>query len=201
MFIDINSAFDNVLPNILITDLLKLGLPSSYAKFIYALLTERKIQFVINGELSQPYHSHKGVPQGSVLSPILFNLYLREIGKSLDEGTEILQFADDIVLISRNENLNASIESLQTSVNKINKYLLRRNLEISPTKSSLIIFSRKKTLPPIQNIQINNTPIPINTSYKFLVLLDQKLSGHPHIDAVSNKCKKLLSLLKFLSGT
>jgi len=78
VFLDIAGAFDNVIPNILIQDILKqelrnVGFPACFCKFIESLLAERLIYAVKNGDLSDPLITHKSTPQGSILSPLLFN--------------------------------------------------------------------------------------------------------------------------------
>lgn len=75
-------------------------------------------------------------------------------------------------------------------------------MEIAPKKSNLVIFSRKRILQPFPDISINNSTIPYSTSVKFLgVQLDQKLLGHAYFNSLLSKCRKLLTLLKFLCGT
>jgi len=100
VFLDMVGAFDNVILSILVQDLRAMGFPARISKFVENLLSERLIQFVRNGELSEPRIVHKGTPQGSILSPLLFNIYLREISSRLHPDTSILQYADDIILFS-----------------------------------------------------------------------------------------------------
>lgn len=79
VFVDIKFAFDNVLPHILMNDLLELQFSPKTVKFIENLISSRQVQFVIHGALTAPRTSRKGTPQGSVLSPTLFNMYLRKL--------------------------------------------------------------------------------------------------------------------------
>jgi len=79
IFLDIAGAFDNVIPSILFEDLREIGLPAKTCKFVVNLLSERQIFSIDNGTLQPPLISHKGTPQGSILSPILFSIYLRKI--------------------------------------------------------------------------------------------------------------------------
>jgi len=60
IFLDIKGAFDNVIPNILIQDLQKIGIPARIRKFIQNLVSERLLHFVVNGSLTGPFLSHKG---------------------------------------------------------------------------------------------------------------------------------------------
>jgi len=102
--------------------------------------------------LSDPFISRKSTPQGSILSPLLFNLYLKKMGDVLTPNTKILQYADDIVLFSMLENFSIALDSVQLSLNQIDLpgSIWNLSLEISPTKTQMIIFSKKASqiLPP-----------------------------------------------------
>lgn len=95
IFIDIKSAFDSVL----LKELQLLNLPSPVLQFINNLISIREVQFVLNGQLTNTRVSRKGTPQGAVLSPTLFNIYLGGIRSAIPAQISVLQFADDIVTI------------------------------------------------------------------------------------------------------
>lgn len=144
VFLDIVGAFDNVIPNILLSDLIKLGLPPKICLFVYNLIKYRKLQFVIHVEISEPYFSYKGVPQGSILSPLLFNIYVAKCKNHIDKKCEIIQFADDTAIFIKSSNLIQSLQLLESSANNLTLFLQSRGLDISPTKSALIVFSRSR---------------------------------------------------------
>jgi len=146
VFLDIEGAFDNVSPSILVQDLREIGLPAQICKFIENLLSERHIYYTQNGELLGPLTTHKGTPQGSILSPI-FNIYLRNIGLLLHPDTHILQYADDIVLFASNSAVNIARNSLITSLASISTFLRQRGLILSPHKSKSIHFSNRRKSP------------------------------------------------------
>jgi len=110
IFLDIKETFDNVIPNILIQELKKIGIPAR-RRFIQNLISERQLHFVIDGNLSGPFYSHKGTPQGSILSPILFDIYLKDINH-LHPNSKILLYADDIVVYSTNKNIYKAHKSV-----------------------------------------------------------------------------------------
>jgi len=133
-FLDIAGAFDNVIPSILVADLRECGFPARLCKFIENLLSERRIFSTINGVIQDPLTTHKGTPQGSILSPILFNLYLRKIASVLHSDTRILQYADDVVLFSNLQNVSDSRESLIESLESLHSFLRTRGLDLAPHK-------------------------------------------------------------------
>jgi len=74
-FLDIKGAFDNVIPYILIQELESIGIPAQIRMFIYNLISDRSLHFVVEGEKYGPFYSYKGTPQGSTLRPLLFDIY------------------------------------------------------------------------------------------------------------------------------
>lgn len=161
VFINIKAAFDNVIPYILIDDLKELKLPPRILKFIENLILSRTVQFVIQGRLSEPLLSRKGTPQGSVLSPILFNLYLRNISSVLHQllHTKILQFSDDIVIYSMSSSVDKARNSVERSLSNIDTFLHSKGLDISPQKTQMMVFSRRKVCSTAGHIILNNTTI------------------------------------------
>ncbi|KMQ89791.1 rna-directed dna polymerase from mobile element jockey [Lasius niger] len=124
LFLDICGAFDNVISNILIEDLIKIGLPPKICWFVYQLTYFRDAQLVINGTLSLSLVSNREVPQGSILSPLLFNIYAKEFKRQLSKNCQIIQFADDITLFMRSDDLKASLKTIENSANNLAKFLL-----------------------------------------------------------------------------
>lgn len=179
-----------------------LGIPPKICWFIYKLISLRKTQFLFNGECSELFLSRKGVPQGSILSPILFNLYVAKLKNFIKKKCEILQFADDIVIYSRSEDLKKSLNIIESSANLLSLHLLSKDLEISPQKSSLVIFTRKSTKYTFPtSINLNGIAINPSLTHRFLgIIPDSKLNGRTHLEYLHTKCSKLCNILKSLRG-
>lgn len=202
LFLDLTSAFDDVIPNILFEDLIQMGLPINLCKFIYNLIHLRTIQFSINGEISKDYYTSKGVPQGSILSPTLFNIYVAKLKSHIGEDCEIIQFADDIAIFSSSVNIGKALSNLEISANKAFKFLSLKGLSVSPSKSSLILFTRKRINPLAYTITLNNSTIHSSSSCRFLgIILDYKLSGKEHVSYIHKRCSNLLNAISSLRGT
>lgn len=90
VFLDITGAFDNIFPDVLVSELESIGIPVRIRKFYENLTSQRTLHFVNNGTiLDTPLIAYKGTPQGSVSSPILFNIYLRNIPACQDQNIYI----------------------------------------------------------------------------------------------------------------
>ncbi|XP_018305536.1 uncharacterized protein [Mycetomoellerius zeteki] len=204
LFIDIKSAFDNVLPHILIQDLQKLEFPPLTLSFINNLISYHTIQFINQDSISESRASFKGTPQlGSVLSPTLFNLYLRMINDTLHPDTELLQFADDIVIFSSLKDTALAVHSVERSLYGLEDFLRNRGLEISLPKTQLMIFSNKRSPDPMSwSILFQGHLISPSSTVRFLgVLLDSKLTGKAHMFYVINKGKRILQIISAFRGT
>jgi len=202
VFLDIEEAFDNVIPSILVQDLREIGLPAQTCKFIENLLSERHIYYTQNGELLGPLITHKGTPQGSILSPILFNIYLRNIRRILYLDTHILQYADDIVLFASNSDVNIARNSLTTSLASISTFLRQRGLILSPLKSKSILFSNRRKPPVLSEpITVDGAQILLADEARFLrMVLDRGLSGKAHLKALISKGFKVANIITSLAG-
>lgn len=142
----------------------------------------------------------KGLPQGSVLSPILYNIYTSSIEYSLNNDCYILQYADDLALYVTNDSIPDAATSLNTSLISMNNFLVEHGLDLSPPKSAIMIFSRKRQIPEI-NIKLNDQTVPIRNKVKFLgVYLDPKLTGIYHAEYLARRCERAIPILKALAG-
>lgn len=122
---------------------MELGLPPHLCE-IFNLTYYRKLKILHQGNLIDERYTFKGVPQGSILSPILFNIYLRKLRKVLCDDCEIIQFADDIAIFSSSPKPEIALSIIEKVANKTYRFLNSKGLTVSPDKSALI--SLKKSL-------------------------------------------------------
>ncbi|XP_025266733.1 uncharacterized protein LOC105255877 [Camponotus floridanus] len=177
-------------------------MPPVLCHFIYSLTHSRNLQFVYNGEVSDTRYTYKGVPQGSILSPILFNIYVSKLHKHIGKECELIQFADDIVIFVSSRHIDKTLVALESSANQASKYLSSRGLNVSPAKTSLIVFIKKRVNPCSFSINLCNTVIQSSDTHKFLgVILDYRLLGNQHIQMLTTRCSKLLNIINMLRGT
>jgi len=201
-FLDIKGAFDNVIPNILIQDLKDIGIPACTRKFILNLTCERQLHFVMDGRKIGPFLSHKGTPQGSTLSPLLFAIYLKDIIKHLHHESKILLYADDIVVFSTAANIHLAHRSVQNTLDQVSAFLRYRGLDLSPDKSQWMIFTRNRILFALLSLTVFNRPISRVNKARFLgIILDPSLSGKEHLQYLLQKGSVIIDIITSLSGT
>ncbi|XP_066596610.1 uncharacterized protein [Prorops nasuta] len=201
-FLDINSAFDNVIPSILFDKLAEIGCPSNLVKFVNFLINDRKVYFFNSFYVKEEeYRSFKGLPQGGVLSPLLYIIYVKDIMKNIDPNVFNLQFADDIAIYSPVSFSSSTKRKLQSSIRTVQQNLLEFGLKLAPHKSILVHFNNKNIPPGISSITIGSDIIKSSPSVKFLgIIFDYKLSFKDHIDYIISIFYKRLNIIKFISS-
>ena len=123
----------------------ELGIPINFSNKIIRLYQNRKIFLKVNNEILGPRLTSLGLPQGSILSPLLYIIYTADIENSIKNG-KILQFADDICIYvtTSNSNLQEGITALSNTFGNLNTYINQLRLTISHTKSKVCTLTRKR---------------------------------------------------------
>ncbi|GFX36610.1 probable RNA-directed DNA polymerase from transposon X-element [Trichonephila clavipes] len=197
VFLDIQKAFDRVWINGLTFKLITFKIPHPLIHLIHSYLTNRSFRIRINETLSNEHSVSAGCPQGSLLGPLLFNLYINDIPDySL---TKINLYADDTAI-------HATYKKLETISFALNKHLLllqnfydKWKISINVEKSTAIIFTKKQSLPP--PIIMYNTQIPWSQEAKYLgIIFDTHLTWKQHIYYVRDKFRKIMFKLYPLIG-
>lgn len=198
VFLDISSAYDNVLLPVLRIKLQQLGIPERIVRFICNMLMDRKILVKIQGSCLSPRIVYKGLPQGSVLSPLLYSIYTSDLERSLT--CTCLQYADDLALYVNSVSRDVARNELNSSLNILGEWLKNHGMSLSPSKSYSIVFSKKRFIPSI-SLSISGEFIEQVNNVKFLGLkLDSRMTGVPHFSYIADKCEKNINILRSLSG-
>lgn len=200
VFLDVKSAYDNVLIDILCRDLVTWGLPLKVAILLSRLLTERRLKFYYNKMLREVRTGYRGLPQGSVLSPLCYNLYVRELELVIPESCFVLQYADDIAIGIVHADPEVIQTTLSTVCTEIQTFLENRGLALSIPKSAFMLFTRKHNPPNIQ-IECDRTVVQRVVSFKYLgVVFDVKCLWAAHIRHVITSCSKRSNFLRAVCG-
>ncbi|UYV81433.1 hypothetical protein LAZ67_20001180, partial [Cordylochernes scorpioides] len=166
-FLDLTQAFDKVWKNKLITKLYKhFKIDGKAITWINDFLKNRYIRVKYNGTLSKTFKLYQGLPQGSVLSPTLFTLFIAGIEEKISHKTNIGLFADDIILWSSNTNWKKAERDLNKTLFHLEKFANKHKLEFNPQKSETCLFTTDKKLYKIrpkiilkeQQLQYNKHP-------------------------------------------
>ena len=197
IFLDLAKAFDSVSHNILLRKLARYGIRGNIFRFFQSYLSGRS-QFVrINDVNSSLMNIEFGVPQGSILGPLLFLIFIND----LPEATNffIRLFADDTFLCSQNDDIFALESEVNIELNKVFIWLASNKLTLNISKSKYMLFSNKTKIDRNLNIKINENRLENCVSYKYLgVIFDCNLNWKSHIDRVREKVNKACGALSKL---
>ena len=196
IFLDFKKAFDTLDHNILKAKLTKYGVRGSAFEWICSYLKNRK-QFVSYND-SQSIHLPItcGVPQGSILGPLLFLIYVNDISH-VSKLTLPILFADDTNLFFRGKNLDKIIVMMNTELKNIYKWVLSNKLSLNIDKTNFMVFKTKnKRVLANNDVKINNTKLTRVISTKFLgIILDENLTWFNHITYLKTKISKGLGII------
>lgn len=196
LLIDLSKAFDSINHGQLLQELQHIGCTQQSIQWFSSFFSGRQ-QRVKAGESTAGWHSvNKGVPQGSPLSPLLFNIMVRDLPVCCNADT--FQFADDLSNSAADVCLDSLTVKLQDIYNNVKAFCDKRNLSINLEKTQLIVLkSPRKHLPSNFHITLDNVVISPSSTVKLLgVTLDQHLTMAAHIDMVIKKCHGLLGMLR-----
>lgn len=200
IFLDLRKAFDCLNWDILLQKIWNVGIRGNAYKWMENYLTDRhqyveikttaeNSQIVAKSTLKQMTN---GVPQGSVLGPLLFLIYINSLPHKLPEFTKCIMFADDTTLLVSGKNKEDLVPRVQESIKITDEELIKINLTINHTKSVKLNFTTKNTLGNIDNESTTETIETLNST-KFLgITIDNHLTWKNHIENLTKKLSTAL---------
>lgn len=202
IFFDFNKAFDSIWRHKIMDTLHKWNFRGRLVVFVLNFLTSRKFNVKLGPTLSTTRDFINGVPQGSVLSPILFNVAINDVVDNVSFPIKPALFADDLTISLPCSDIGLGEEVLQEAINKLYQWSLSNGLQFSTTKTAAVHFCRRNHCQHKINVHINGTPVPTFDKIRYLgVVFDDKLTWKPHIDSLKRSCTCRLNLLKKLAHT
>ena len=178
-YIDFKSAFDCISHPKLLLKLTSYGIKGNLYFWIAAFLSNRNQKVEINSTFSTLCHASSGVPQGSVLGPLLFNLFMNDVTDQLDVSTTTKLFADDIKLYSNFSNVSPS--NLQSQLNLIEIWASIWQLRISYSKCNVLIIGSASS----ETFSLNSNKLTQADNVMDLdVNIDNKLKFADHINSI-----------------
>lgn len=202
IFIDIEKAFDRVWHNGLLFKLNHLGISNYLGNWIRDYLDQRTFQVRVGSSLSSPKFIRAGVPQGSVLGPVLFNLFFNDITDSIAPAVSIGLFADDLSAWTSNRNVKQINKNLQAQLDRTEQWMNTWRTKLSSSKTIWTLFSNDNRCTNNQmHLTYGNAPIAMDRNPKFLgVTLDPGLRFHTYVKLVRDRTLSRLNMLKRIRG-
>nr|CAH7735698.1 unnamed protein product [Callosobruchus chinensis] len=196
IFLDIKGAFDSVQLDILRKKLKQMAIPSAIADTIVDLFFERSIFLRDHtNALLGPRTAFIGIPQGAVLSPLLFNIYTADV-HNIIQHVSVIQYADDFCLYNQSKKHETCLSFLDPAVRDFTSWSEENGFTIAPSKSSYCVFTRHNTR-EIDEINIGNLTLPFRKQVPYLgIILDKKLTWKPYVEKIKARCQKGLNFLK-----
>ena len=191
IYFDFAKAFDSVPHVRLLTKLESYGLTGNLLGWLKSFLSGRKQKVVVNGQSSSWCDVRSGVPQGSVLGPLLFNVYINDITTQI--SSPILQFADDLKMFHI-INDATDYHQLQQDINNLVAWANKWQLNFNVSKCHLLHFGKPHNY---GSYSINGIQISPNDSIKDLgIIVDNQLKFHEHADSVVTKANRTLAIIR-----
>ena len=201
VFLDISKAFDKVWHEGLLFKLKQNGVAGKLLDLFEDYLKNRKQRVVLNGSAAEYESIQSGVPQGSVLGPLLFLIYINDLEENIK--SQIRFFADDTMLFSVVQNPTSTANELNQDLETIRKWAHQWKLEFNPDptkQASELLFSTKRNTPDHPPLHFNGSVITKVGEQKHLgVTLDKKLTFQSHIAEKISKTKKTIGIIKHVS--
>lgn len=200
--LDIEKAYEMISKSRLLIILQKMKITGNMLAFINNFLIKRYIKVRCNDCTSSKLELENGLPQGSVISVILFLIAINEVSTVIKPPIKLFLFADDITLLCTGKNLKLTIQLMQRALNQLTSWAKDSGFIISKNKSEFIIFSRnQKILQSTVHLMIDNQQLKRTNICKILgIYFDEKHSWKYHINTLKANCYARLNILKTLSS-
>ncbi len=197
LFLDLSKAFDTVDHGIIKIKLKALGVKESSIQWFVSYLTGRTQYTQVDGVLSEPAPTNSGVPQGSILGPLLFVCYINDLPKFCGNLLPFI-YADDTALLIRNEDITFITEELQNGLNIVTTWFQANKLGLNLSKTKSILFTSRRS--PFRNfsldIRSNDKQIESTDTFKYLgVTLDKHLTFETHAENIVKKVNQRTRIL------
>ena len=193
VYIDFAKAFDTVPHNLIVDKLNHLGLPSWFTEWLYSYLSERKAFVKMYSTRSKTFEIPSGVPQGSVLGPLIFIIYVNDLYELLSSSK--LSFADDLKFF-RVINSSADCDAVQEDIDQLLVWCSDNGMRVNSKKCKVISYTRRNdTIHHHYNIGLD-TLERVSSICDLGVTMDSRLRFNEHISSVSAKAFTVLGFLR-----
>lgn len=195
VFLDFKRAFETIDRNMLLKKLEHIGISKSTVHWFANYLNDRYQQTTFNGQTSCAIPNPYGVPQGSVLGPLLFILYINDIDTAI-QYCKINLFADDTLLTFCSNNYKEAIDKINLDLSSLYKWLNQNLLKLNINKTKYMVIGKTIVNNTNLNVNIDNTTIERVTHFKYLgIIIDDKLKFNDHILYITKNTSRKIGAL------
>lgn len=210
VFLDLAKAFDTVSHDILLTRLENVGIRGHTLKILKNYLSERKQCVKIEENKSDPLQITTGVPQGTVLGPILFLIYINNIAYINNIDGHLISYADDTVIIFTDTSWEAVYKKAEVGLDALRNFLSRSKLSLNIDKTKFLTFTATVADQPQKlDLKLHNKnctkqncqcpTIKKTEKIKYLgIIIDQHLKWNEHVNYINNKIRKVIHKIYLL---
>ena len=197
VFVDLEKAFEMANATVILYQLTKLGVKGNLLAWIQDYLKDRKGTVKIQDATSQEYLFENGTPQGSVLSPFLYNVLINALlNYKFPSQIKVISYADDILMVSN----TTRVVFLQKALKILTKACADLGLKINVNKTKAMIFS-KGAIQKLPKLYINGQQLEFVRSFKYLgIIFQSNYSFTKHLAYIKQKFSRKFSILKMLAG-
>ncbi|MEW8548699.1 MAG: reverse transcriptase family protein, partial [Candidatus Thiodiazotropha sp.] len=201
VLVDLEKAYDSVWRDGLLYKLHNKGIQGRIWFWLNSFLQDRTASCKLRHQVGDQFISRVGLPQGSVLSPLLFNLFIEDIYEGASSNK--VKFADDGTLWRSGNDILKMIQETESDLEEIGNWVKKWRMKLNIQKTEYCIFSKdQRVLDLDTEIKMANTPLKRTRAPKLLgVVLDEKLTFQEHVKTVEMKAQKVLSALRVLGKT
>lgn len=200
LFFDLSRAFDTLNQEFLKEKLNGMGIRGPVQLWLISYISNRELKVKINNTYSDPYDITIGTPQGGILGPLLFLLYMNDLPHYI-RGGEVFIYADDTTIIVAADNITELSSRIQSIIKDFDDWCKRNHLINNINKTVLLQFTNPHQTGNNLKFKMNNTEIQTSESTVFLgSQLDSKLNFNQHIEYVCKKLNKLHFAFKSLKS-
>ena len=198
VYVDLQSAFDKVWIDGLLYKLARCGVRGALARWLQAYLSARTARVRLDGVLSDPCPLLAGVPQGAVLSPLLFNLMLMDVPSMV--GIEVFMYADDITICCRGPTMRAAKALMQCYLDTFDSFCRTWGLVVSPLKTVFQYFTNKRVNVPV--LRYARRALNYEKCHRLLGMIFDapRLKWGPHIAMLRTDVLRRIALLKHMAS-
>ena len=190
--LDITKAFDSINHDYLIALLPTFGISIPSSMLLASYLANRKQIVKIGSSFSSPALIQTGVPQGSILGPLMFNLVVNGLLNNINDA---MAYADDTILFALGETQIESLRKITKTLEQATKWYKSAGLNLNVNKTKYCVFSNRSVDKTLQLKYLDSTLSPDNTLKLLGVILDSKLTMSDHCQSIVNKTSGTISLL------